>query len=43
MSDLYQKERMGNYRLTHTSHTDGNGRPVYDQVSLCIVFVYQRT
>jgi len=30
MSDLYQKERMGNYRLTHT---DGNGRPVYDQIN----------
>ena len=33
MSDLYQKARMGNYRLTHT---DGNGRPVYDQV--CVVY-----
>ena len=31
MSDLYQSARMGNYRLTHT---DANGRPVYDQVIL---------
>jgi len=29
MSDLYQSERMGNYRYTYT---DGNGRPVYDQI-----------
>jgi len=30
MSDLYQNARMGNYRLTHT---DANGRPVYDQIN----------